>query len=74
VAAQFDFLRQQLLAGAAILSALVGKTHAVAACEFCGGLEGGTGHDKTSILVDLPTRRFAAQRSDTAAPKSPFRR
>jgi hypothetical protein len=39
-----------LLAGAAILDALVGKAHAVSACELSGGFQGGTGHWRTSIL------------------------
>jgi hypothetical protein len=58
-----------LLAGAAIFGALIGKAHAVAAYEFGGGFQSGTGHGMTSILVDLDTRRFAARRSDTVAPK-----
>jgi hypothetical protein len=31
---------------------------AVAACEFGGGFQARPGHDKTSMLVDPPTRRF----------------
>jgi hypothetical protein len=73
VTAQLDLFSQQLLAGAAILGVLVGKAHAVATCEFSGGFQGGTGHDKTSILVDLDRRRFAVRRSDTASPKERLR-
>jgi putative sigma-54 modulation protein len=72
-ARMLDLFSQQLLAGAAIFGALVGKAHAVFACEFGGGFQGGTGHGRTSILVDLDTRRFAARRSDIAAPRKRFR-
>src|SRR4029450_14020728 len=78
VAAQLDFLRQQLRAGAAILGALVGKAHAVFAREFGGGFQDGTGHwgdlDVVALLQDVPHltgptvtgKKFGPQPPDSA--------
>src|SRR6476469_5956658 len=64
---QLDLLGEQRLAGAAIFPAFVGMARRVSAGEFGGWLQGGTGHDGTSLVMGIlgfAARRSGKRRSD----------